>query len=361
MMKALIALGLLGAATALAAQALDPRERLAGAVAARQRAVFYEAQVKLASDDAELARRAQAAAAARVQAAEAEVTAAEARLALLRAGQQVRARQLAERQRPIVELVAALQTMARRPAAAAIVQPGSLSDAVHLRAMLATLAPAIRHQTAELRSELVTARRTQAESARALLALRQRRQEAAGEAQRLARLATQQRNQLAAVSATARQEVERAAELAQSSRSLESFVRKLDRSQRRGLRDAGGARPGLTYRLPVAGPVLAGFGEPLPSGARSRGATIAARPGALVVAPAPGRVAFAGLYRNYGAIAIIDHGGGQVSLVTGLASNIARIGDVVAAGGPLGRAGAAGISVELRQDGRAVDFRPLVG
>ncbi len=364
-MKALLALGLLGAATALGAQALDPRERLASAkaevAAARQRAVFYQAQVKLAADEAERARRAQAAAAARVQAAEAEVTAAEARLELLRAGQRERARQLAERQRPIVELVAALQTMARRPAAAAIVQPGSLNDALHLRAMLATMAPAIRHQTAGLRGELAIARSTRAEAERALLALRHRRQEAAGEAQRLATLETQQRQQLASLSATARQEVERAAELAQSSRSLESFVRQLDRSRRRGLKSSGEARPGLVYRLPVAGPVLAGFGEPLPSGARSRGATIAARPGALVVAPASGRVAFAGLYRNYGAITIIDHGGGQVSLVTGLVSNIARIGDVVAAGGPLGRAGPSNITVELRQDGRAVDFRPLVG
>jgi septal ring factor EnvC (AmiA/AmiB activator) len=323
--------------------------------------MFYQAQVKLASDHAERARRAQAAAAARVQAAEAEVTAAEARLTLLRAGQQERAKRLAERQRPIVELVAALQTMARRPAAAAMVQPGSMNDAVHLRAMLATMAPAIRHQTAGLRGELATARRTRAEAEGALLVLRQRRHEAAGEAKRLATLESQQRQQFAMLSATARQEVQRAAELAQSSRSLESFVRQLDRSQRRGLRSGGEARPGLAYRLPVAGQVLAGFGEPLPSGARSRGATIAAQPGALVVAPAPGRVAFAGLYRNYGAITIIDHGGGQVSLVTGLVSNIARIGDVVAAGGPLGRAGAHGITVELRQDGQPVDFKPLVG
>jgi septal ring factor EnvC (AmiA/AmiB activator) len=364
-MKALLALGLLTAATALAAPALDPRERLAGAkaeaVAARQRAAFYQAQVKLASDGAERARRAQSVAAARVQATEAEVAAAEARLELLRARQQERARRLAERQRPIVELVAALQTMARRPAAAALVQPGSLNDAVHLRAVLATMAPAIRTRTAALRSDLAAAGTARAEAERGVLALRQRRQEAAGEAQRLASLEAQQRQLLASATSTARQEAGRASELAQSSRSLETFVRQLDRSRRRGRLLNAEARPGLAYRLPAAGPVLAGFGEPMPSGGSSRGATIAARPGALVVAPAPGRIAFAGLYRNYGAIAIIDHGGGQVSLVTGLASNIARIGDVVASGGPLGRAGANGVTVELRQDGRPVDFKPLVG
>src|SRR5207237_10911343 len=92
----------------------------------------------------------------------------------------------------------------------------------------------------------------------------------------------------------------------------------------------------IAYRLPVLGPIVRGFGEMLPSGVRSRGVSIAARPGAIVVSPAQGRVTFAGLYRGYGAIAIVDHGGGFTSLVTGLASNIARIGDAVDQGSPLG-------------------------
>ena len=189
-MKAIMALLMLGAATALAAQALDPRARLAGAkaeaAAARQRAAFYQAQVKLASDDADRARRAGAAVAAQLQVAEADVAAAAARLQLLRAQQDQQARRLAARERPIVELVAALQTMARRPAAAALVQPGSLDDAVHLRAMLATMAPAMRRQSAGLRADLAAARRARTEGEAAVAALRQRRDEAARASARLA-------------------------------------------------------------------------------------------------------------------------------------------------------------------------------
>ncbi|NNM77003.1 peptidoglycan DD-metalloendopeptidase family protein [Sphingomonas sp. ID1715] len=361
-MRALIALGLLTGATALAAQALDPRVRLSAAkadvIAARERAAFYQAQSRLAADEADRTRRAQAAAAARVQAAEAELSAAEARLALLQAELRRQELSLAERQRPAVELVAALQTLARRPAAAAIAQPGSVDDLVHLRAMLSTAAPTVAAQTADLRGMVERAARLKAEGDQALKEVRQRQVAAASEARRLATTETEQRRRSAALTGTARAEAERAALLARSSRSLESFVRQLDRSRRRGT--LAEARRGLAYRLPANGPIRYGFGEPLPSGARARGVSIAARPGALVVAPAAGRIAFAGLFRNYGAIAIIDHGGGQVSLVTGLAANIARIGDVVGAGTPLGRAASGGITIEFRQDGRAVDFTPLV-
>jgi murein hydrolase activator len=119
--------------------------------------------------------------------------------------------------------------------------------------------------------------------------------------------------------------------------------------------------PRLAYRLPVIGRISRGFGEVLPSGARSSGVHISARPGALVVAPASGRVTFAGLYRGYGAIAIVDHGGGYASLLTGLASNSARIGDAVEGGGPLGRAGATPITVELRREGVPVALTAFIG
>ena len=38
-----------------------------------------------------------------------------------------------------------------------------------------------------------------------------------------------------------------------------------------------------------------------------------------MVAPAAGRIAYAGPFRGYGTIVIIDHGGGWTSLISGLA------------------------------------------
>ncbi|MGB3845596.1 MAG: peptidoglycan DD-metalloendopeptidase family protein, partial [Sphingopyxis sp.] len=91
--------------------------------------------------------------------------------------------------------------------------------------------------------------------------------------------------------------------------------------------------------------------------------TIAARPGGQVVAPAPGRVSFAGDYRGYGKIVIIDHGGGWTSLLTGMIGLSASVGDSVEAGAPIGRAGSddAHITVELRRAGRPVDIASMLG
>jgi septal ring factor EnvC (AmiA/AmiB activator) len=114
--------------------------------------------------------------------------------------------------------------------------------------------------------------------------------------------------------------------------------------------------PPSPYLLPVAGRTVAGFGAAGEHGVSS-GLTLAPRPGAQVVAPAAGRVAFAGPYRGYGRIVILEHDGGWISLVTGLARVDVRVGDRLVAGGPLGVAGQGQphISLELRRDNTPVN------
>jgi murein hydrolase activator len=118
----------------------------------------------------------------------------------------------------------------------------------------------------------------------------------------------------------------------------------------------------FSYRLPVAGTVITGLGEVSETGVRARGLTIAARDGALVVAPAAGRVAFAGPFRGFGKIVIIDHGSGWTSLITSLAALDARVGDNILQGGPIGRAGQdrPTVTIELRRGNRPMDITPLL-
>jgi len=117
------------------------------------------------------------------------------------------------------------------------------------------------------------------------------------------------------------------------------------------------------YRLPVVGRIVAGLGEVNESGVRSRGLTVAAQPGGQVVAPAPGHVSYAGNYRGYGKIVIIDHGGGWTTLLTGMIGLSVGVGDTLDAGAPIGRAGSddSRITVELRRGGRPVDIVAMLG
>src|SRR3954470_11809911 len=105
---------------------------------AQRRTALLERQAAQAGGEAERARAAAAALASRIEAAEADITAAEARIRLIEDLRRQQRARLAEKQAPLIRLTAALQTMARRPPALALVQPGSLDDVVHVRALLAS-------------------------------------------------------------------------------------------------------------------------------------------------------------------------------------------------------------------------------
>ena len=117
------------------------------------------------------------------------------------------------------------------------------------------------------------------------------------------------------------------------------------------------------YLLPVAGRLVSGFGAQQPGGALVRGIALSTRGGALLVAPAPGRVAFAGPYRGYGNIVIIEHAGGWTSLVTGIARVDTSVGAQLLGGSPLGIAGPGQpiVTIELRRDGVPVNPLEFVG
>ena len=107
---------------------------------------------------------------------------------------------------------------------------------------------------------------------------------------------------------------------------------------------------------------MRGFGAADAVGA-STGITLAPRGGAQAVAPAAGRVAFAGPYRGYGRIVIIEHDGGWTSLVTGLARTDVAVGEELVAGAPLGVAAVDSpvVTLELRREGEPVNPLDYVG
>ncbi|MDV5825153.1 murein hydrolase activator EnvC family protein [Sphingobium naphthae] len=381
---ALILQGTAGTTLAQEQQALKAARRQSDD--ARDRAARLAQQATAARDAAEQARRRAAAVAARIQQAEADIQAAQARIAIIARLQRAQAARLAAKQEPVVRLTAALQMIARRPLALALVQPGSVSDAVHLRAVLGQVLPVIEQRTAGLRAELARSRALRATAQQAADALDQAQQDRKAQQVELAALETQKRLAARDYRANAGLESERA--LALGERALD-IVDLMDRLEQAGdLRerlarlsgplprparpDQAGAAPAEAdarpsgpppYRLPVVGQLVTGMGEVNDSGVRARGLTLVTQASAQAIAPTAGRVAFAGPYRDYGQILIIDHGGGWTTLITGLHRLTTRVGDAVRQGDPVGVTGArrSNITVELRRNGRPVDIIPLVG
>lgn len=382
----------IGCATVAPAQSIDAeRKRLANAkaasAAATERSARLERQSRRERDEAARTRADEAAVAARIQAAEADIAAAQARVAIVERLRRAQRARLAAKQGPIVRLVAALQMMARRPPAMAVVQPGSLTDMVHVRAMLATILPVIAKQTQGLRAEIDAGKRLQADAVNALATLEQGQQRLVAERLALARIEAAQRRRSIRLSDDAAFESERAIALGEKARDIGVLMDELgsQAKRREALMTLPGPLPrpsqpgkaaapraartvarqasGTGYRLPVIGEIVTGMGEISAAGVRARGLTIATRPGAQVIAPRGGRIVFAGPYRGFERIAIIDHGGGLTTLITNLAGLSVKVGDIVDQGSPIGRAGPdrPTVTVELRRDGQPVDITRLIG
>jgi septal ring factor EnvC (AmiA/AmiB activator) len=115
--------------------------------------------------------------------------------------------------------------------------------------------------------------------------------------------------------------------------------------------------------LPVRGRIVGRFGQTTERGTKAKGITVLARPLAQVIAPHDGRVAFAGPYRGYGQLLIIEHGDGYHTLLAGLSRIDGSVGQWLLAGEPVGQMGPESdgkpkLYVEIRRNGQPINPLP---
>jgi len=248
---------------------------------------------------------------------------AEARLAALDAQARAQEAKLAAEEAPLAQLLATAQRLALRPPALALAKPAAADEMVRTRALIASLAPEIKRRTAALRRQMIA---TEAARARAEQALADALD--AGVGADALRQSPSQTARLAALPAP-------------------DFT--------------GAARAGKSYRLPAAGKVVVGMGERSGESVRARGLTLATPPGAPVNAPAMARIAYAGPFRGYGDIVILDHGHGWATILAGLELVTATGGELVQAGAPIGHMGRDDprLTIELRHNGQPIDVAAM--
>ncbi len=123
--------------------------------------------------------------------------------------------------------------------------------------------------------------------------------------------------------------------------------------------------------LPAQGRRVLAFGERTQYGANSKGMVIETRSGAQVTAPCDGWIVYAGEFRSYGQLLIINAGDGYHVLLAGMSQIDAQPGQFVLAAEPIGtmsgavKAGQSSVQtnapvlyVEFRRDGRPIDPDP---
>ena len=316
----------------------------------------------------------QEAAAQAIDAAEARIGAATARLQLTSAYVDAHRRQLASEQQPVASLLGGLATMARRPPLLVLADRGGTDELVKVRLLLDATLPVIRSRTSHLSAELAQGERLQhaALAARAELArsrdnLATRRQTfAALEQKAVSRALASEGQALGSgdVALAAGEDVERLRGEQANTQSIRAVASRLAGDEEPAPlspfapEGPAPAQP-FAYQLPADAPVAEGLASVNASGVRSRGLTLSTARGAAVTAPADGVVRFAGPFHDYDGILIIDHGGGWLSLIVNVVSEL-HPGDRVRLGDALGRA-LGPLQVELSRNGRRISPALIAG
>lgn len=346
------------------------------------------------------------ASASQVRAAEERTGAIEIRLQTLTTSEGAIRRSLEARRGLLIEVLAALQRMGRRPPPAVLVRPEDILSAVRTSMLLGAVLPELRAETEALATDLGELVRLRTVIVAERETLGRERVALATEQERLKALVAARQERLVTAEASAGSERERAAALGQQARTLQELLERTEREANAAQRAADEARriaeapmretrerfaqsairdparlapkiPFIEARgqlpKPVGGAVLREFGEPDGFGGTTRGIEIAARPNAVVAAPADGWIAFAGPFRSFGRLLIMNAGGGYYMLLAGMDQISVEVGQFVLAGEPLATMGPSSATtrsiggvetndpvlyVEFRKDGGPIDPGP---
>jgi septal ring factor EnvC (AmiA/AmiB activator) len=339
------------------------------ALKADSRAAALRRDADAADDRARAARQTAIALARRIQNGEARVSAIEAGTARLERLRRQQRAQLAAQHGEISRLLAVLQTLSRRPAGLVLLEPSSAVTTARVSALLEAVQPALRTRTAEYRRALVDSRAVQARlvaSKRQLLAANTELSQAI---RQLDGVQADLRAERDSLDREADEERAQARTLAAKAMDLRGLAGAFDDSGGTNALRLAPPRPAraaaplpFPYLQPAAGSIVEGFADMSHVGVRARGITLATRKSAQVVAPAKGRIAYAGPFRTYGDIVIVQHPGHLLSMMSGLERVDVLVGERVSAGTPIGRMGSLEpeLYLELRQGGRPIDPAPHV-
>jgi septal ring factor EnvC (AmiA/AmiB activator) len=260
-------------------------------------------------------------------------------------------------------LILALQRIRRMPTETLIIRPGAPLQTAQSALLLQSILPAINTRAEHLSSDIERLRTLHEtldnDRAMAIAAdakLKNQKKEMQALVDRREKFYRQTRSEYDV-------QAESVARIAAEAKSLQQLVARIDNSEKPQGKTAVKmpSLPGGAWQLPVRGELSARFGDPDEIGAKSQGIKIAARAGALVTAPVAGIVRFAGPFRNYGNLVIIEHDRGFHSLISGLSRIDTAVGRKILAGEPVGMLPASGaehspaLYYELRYNGKPVD------
>jgi len=339
--------------------------------------------------------------AADVRTVETKIGESEARIHTLDKREQGMRASLESRRAEIVEVLAALQRAGRRAPPALLVRPEDALQSLRTAMLLGAVVPELRGRAERLvgeLGELVTLRKNIAAERDQLASDRDR---SRNDQTRLAALIDERQRQQAAMEKDLDAESEHAIALSKQVGDLQGLIAKLEQDLASAAKVAAAARevpatvngrpnpaafedrsrtkPAIAFGsakgllpLPVNGTKIRDFGGSDGVGGAQRGISLATRAGAQITTPCDGWVLYAGPFRSYGQLLILNAGGGYHVVIAGMERISVNIGQFVLTGEPVATMGSTSqvasilatsasqpvLYVEFRKDGTPIDPGP---
>jgi septal ring factor EnvC (AmiA/AmiB activator) len=389
--------------------AIQQREQELEATRAQQKSAA-EAQEKLKADIAAIGQdRAKfnqqlIDIAAQVRGVETKIGDAEARLRPLDDREQQIRGSLDSRRSEIIEVLAALQRAGRRTPPALLVRPEDALQSLRTAMLLGSVVPELRARAQKLAGdlgELIALRKTIATERDRLAVDRDKLKD---DQTRLAALIDERQRQQSSIEKDMAAESARAITLSKQVDTLQGLIAKMEQDSKAAakaaataslqgappassngkpdlaaLKDPSRSSPAIAFAsakglfaLPVNGTRIREFGGSDGAGGVEKGISLATRVGAQVTTPCDGWVVYAGPFRSYGQLLILNAGGGYHVLIAGMERISVNIGQFVLTGEPVATMGttsqvasilAANASqpvlyIEFRKDGTPIDPGP---
>ena len=316
--------------------------------------------------------------------------------------QQIKA-SLDSRRSEIVEVLAALQRAGRRTPPALLVRPEDALQSLRTAMLLGSVVPELRGRAEKLAAdlgELVSVRQRIA-TERDVLA--HDRDKLKDDQIRLAALVEERQRKQSAIEKDMETEGARAISLSRQVDSLQGLIAKMEQDLKSAakaattaslqgapvapngkpnlgaLKDPARLTPAIAFAsarglfaLPGNGRKIRDFGGSDGAGGAEKGISLATRAGAQVTTPCDGWVVYAGPFRSYGQLLILNAGGGYHVLIAGMERISVNIGQFVLTGEPVATMGSTSqvasilattasqpvLYVEFRKDGTPIDSGP---
>jgi murein hydrolase activator len=358
---------------------------------ARQQEQAIEGRLTALESEAAAVSRSLAETAARIQSREAMVTAGEDQLQQIETEERELLDGIARRQDSLGELLAGLQRLEANPPPPFVTRPDDALSALRGAMLFGAIVPALEAETAALARQLARIENLRAGRANQQRELTRHLDSLAGARAELKDLHTRKLALMAETRDRLEAERRRSQDLAARAMTLRELLdgvaeeRRRDETKQRSaeeeaerLRQELLNRPRTAFtemhgqiKFPAQGERLREYGEGDGFGGHSKGLYIATRKLAQVTAPADADIEFAGEFRSYGQLLILNVGEGYHVLLAGLGRITAEAGQTMRAGEPIGSMGEAPargtligdrlddprpiLYVEFRKDGSAID------